>query len=259
MHWFHDRGVSYPIIEHDPTPQAMIEPAVLHQPRDVPEAAVFCFFSDVIDKVVAEGQARECVRWRGEQGANVLYEVDRGGKRVALLHPGVGAPMAAIKLEAAIALGCRRFVSCGGAGALVPELALGQVVVPTSAVRDEGTSYHYLPPAREVVASAEVVRRVQAFLLERGVSCLLGKTWTTDGVFRETPTRVSRRRAEGCLVVEMEAAALLAVAQFRQVPFVSLLYAGDSLAGAEWDHRRWTRHEGRETLLWLAADAALRL
>src|SRR5262245_11094088 len=256
---FHDPGVSYPILEHDPTPHAVIEPTALHALRDVPEAAVFCFFMEVIEKLVAEGRARECVRWRGEQGPNVLYEVDRDGKRVALLHPGIGAPMAAIKLEASVALGCRRFVSCGGAGALVPELALGHLGVPTSAVRDEGTSYHDLPPDREVEANPAAVRSVEVFLLERGVPCLLGKTWTTDGVYRETPTRVSRRRAEGCLVVEMEAAALFAVAQFRQVPLVSLLYAGDSLAGEQWDHRNWIRHDGRELLLWLAADAALQL
>lgn len=251
--------MSYPILEHDPTPQALIEPTARHTVRDVPEVAVFCFFMEVIERLVAQGRARECVRWRGEQGLNVLYEMDRDGKRVALLHPGIGAPLAAIMLEASIALGCRRFVSCGGAGALVPELALGHVVVPTSAVRDEGTSYHYLPPDREVEANPDAVRSVEAFLLERDVPCLLGKTWTTDAVYRETPTRVSRRRAEGCLVVEMEAAALFAVAQFRGVPFVSLLYAGDSLAGEQWDHRDWMRHDGREPLLWLAADAALQL
>jgi uridine phosphorylase len=251
--------VSYPILEHDPAPQALIEPSALHASRDVPEAAVLCFFHEVIDKLVAGGLARECVRWSSEQGPTALYELESGGDRVAILHPGVGAPIAAIRLEAAIALGCRRFVSCGGAGALVPELALGHVVVPISAVRDEGTSYHYLPPGREVMANQEALRSVEALLRETDIPFVLGKTWTTDGAYRETPGRVSRRRAEGCLVVEMEAAALFAVAEFRRVPFVSLLYAGDSLAGDRWDHRRWNRHEGREQLFWLAVHAALRL
>jgi len=225
----------------------------------VPEAAVLCFFADVIEQLTSEGQASECARWRGEEGVQVLYEVDLDGGHVAVLHPGVGAALAAVRLENAIALGCRRFVACGGAGALVPDLALGHVVVPTSAVRDEGTSYHYLPPDREVRADPEAVRLVEGLLNERGVPCVLGKTWTTDGPYRETPARVSRRRQEGCLVVEMEAAALFAVAQFRQVPLVSLLYAGDSLASDEWDHRSWDRHHGREPLFRLAAEAALRL
>jgi len=255
----HHRGVTYPILEYDPARRAMIEPTALHAPRAMPEAAVLCFFGDVIERLSAEGRARECARWRDEEGAHVMYDVETDGGRVTLLHPGVGAALAAIRLENAIALGCRRFVACGGAGALVPELALGHVVVTTSAVRDEGTSYHYLPPDREVLADPEAVRSVEALLHERGVPCVLGKTWTTDGVFRETPARVSRRRDEGCLVVEMEAAAFLAVAQFRQVPLVSLLYAGDSLAGEEWDHRSWDLHDGREPLFWLAAEAALRL
>jgi len=251
--------VSYPILEYDPSRRAMIEPSAFHAPRAVPEAAVLCFFADVIEKLTSEGQASECARWRGEEGVQVLYEVDLDGGHVALLHPGVGAALAAVRLENAIALGCRRFVACGGAGALVPDLALGHVVVPTSAVRDEGTSYHYLPPDREVRADPEAVRLVEGLLNERGVPCVLGKTWTTDGPYRETQARVSRRRQEGCLVVEMGAAALFSVAQFRQVPLVSLLYAGDSLASDEWDHRSWDRHHGREPLFRLAAEAALRL
>ncbi len=252
--------MNYPILEYDPAPRAIVEASSIHAPRDVPEAAVLCFFSEVIDRLVAEGRARECLRWRGEQGPTILYEIETGdGARVGLLHPGIGAPLAAIRLENAIALGCRRFAVCGGAGALVPELALGHVVVPTSAVRDEGTSYHYLAPAREVSANPVAVRSAEDLLRERDVPYVLGKTWTTDGVYRETPTRVSRRREEGCLLVEMEAAAMFAVAEFRRVPLVSLLYAGDSLAGDTWEHRSWNLHDGREPLFWLAVEAALRL
>jgi uridine phosphorylase len=96
-------------------------------------------------------------------------------------------------------------------------------------------------------------------LTERSVPFVKGKTWTTDGIYRETRARAARRREEGCLVVEMEAAALFAVARFRKVPLVYLLYAGDSLAGQEWQRRDWQRHGGREDLFWLAADACLRL
>jgi uridine phosphorylase len=167
--------------------------------------------------------------------------------------------LAAAFFEQAIARGCRRFAACGGAGALVPELALGNVVVPTAAVRDEGTSYHYLPPSREVEPAPSAVEAATALLDARGVPYTIGKTWSTDGIYRETRARAARRREEGCLVVEMEAAALFAVARFRAVPLVYLLYAGDSLAGEDWDRREWQRHGSREALFWLAADACLRL
>src|SRR3954463_5348363 len=92
------------------------------------------------------------------------YEMDIDGRRLTLFHPGVGAPLAAAMLEEAIALGCRKFVACGGAGVLDRSIALGHLVVPTAAIRDEGTSYHYLPPAREVEPSPEGVADIEATL-----------------------------------------------------------------------------------------------
>ena len=86
----------------------------------------------------------------------------------------------------------------------------------------------------------------------------MAKTWTTDAFYRETPAKVRRRREEGCLTVEMEAAAFFAVAQFRGVPFAQLLYGGDDVSGV-WDFRAWTTHAVREELFWLAAEACLAL
>jgi uridine phosphorylase len=246
----------YPILEYDADPLAIIDPTMIPA-RDVPEHAVLCFFGEVVAKVAAG--ARESFKLRAEHGSHVAYEIDHEGRRLLFFQPGVGAPLAAAFLEQAIARGCRRFAVCGGAGALVPELVLGQVVVPTAAVRDEGTSYHYLAPGREVAVEPAAVTAATGLLGERDVPCVTGKTWTTDGIYRETRARTARRRDEGCLVVEMEAAALLAVARFRGVPLVYLLYAGDSLSGETWEHRNWQRHERREELFWLSAATCLRL
>lgn len=250
------RLADYPILEYDPDPVGIIDPTMVPR-RDVPECAVVCFFNDVVTKLSAD--ARECFKLRAEHGTHVVYELEHEGNRLAFFQPGVGAPLAAAFLEQAIARGCRRFAVCGGAGALLPELVLGHVVVPTAAVRDEGTSYHYLPPSREVEADPAAVHTVTDLLAERDVPFITGKTWTTDGVYRETRTRTARRRDQGCVVVEMEASALFSVAQFRKVPLAYLLYAGDSLAGEAWDRRDWRRHSGREALFWLAAAACLRL
>ncbi len=119
---------------------------------------------------------------------------------------------------------------------------------------------HYLPPAREVQASPLAVAALQRVLDERGLPYRVGKTWTTDAPYRETRGKVARRRLEGCLTVEMEAAAMMAVAEFRRVVFGQILYAGDDLSGTEWDHRRWQcQREVRESLFWLAAEASLAL
>lgn len=249
-----------PILEFDPTREAMIEPAVVVKPRDVPAHVVLCYFQDVIERVVHEHGGRQVARLRSEIGDNVIYEIDYGGRRLAIVHPGVGAPLAAAFLEELIALGCRAFVAAGGAGVLVPELALGHVIVPTAAIRDEGTSYHYLPPSRQVAANPDAVAAIITTLVRHAVPYVTGKTWTTDALYRETRTKVARRVAEGCITVEMEAAACFAVAAFRGVPFGQLLYAGDDLSGERWDERGWVRHaSGRELLFRLAAESVLRL
>jgi uridine phosphorylase len=251
---------AYPILEYDPAREALIEPSRVISPRDVPEHCVICFFQEVIDKVVAEHGATLLARNKWEDGPHPLYEINHRGQRLAFFHPGIGGPLAAGLLEEMIAWGCRKFIACGGCGVLAKEIAVGHLILVTSAVRDEGVSYHYLPPAREVTADERGVQALAHTLDGLGVPYLRGKTWTTDAPYRETAAKIARRRAEGCLTVEMEAASFMAVAAFRDVPFGQVLYGGDDLSGAEWDHRSWqSRRDVREHLFWLCADACLAL
>ncbi len=251
---------SYPILEFDPTPEALIEPKVVHAQRDVPERAIVCFFQDVITALRQEHGATLLHTLRSEIGPHPIYEMAFQGQRLAVFHPGVGAPLAAGLLEEVIALGCTKFIACGGCGVLDSAIAMGHVLIPHSAVRDEGMSYHYLPPSRDVEASPSAVTAIETTLKARGVDFLPVKTWTTDALYRETPAKVKRRKAEGCLCVEMEAAAFFAVAQFRRVEFGQLLYGGDDVGGEAWDHRGWNDHlSARENLFWLAAEACVAL
>ncbi len=253
-------ATDYPILEFDPTPTAVIEPSRVIKPRDVPEHCVLCFFREALDKICGDDKAKTIIALKWEDARHLVYELDVNGQRLAVAHPGVGAPMAAGLLEELIALGCKKFIACGGAGVLDKSLAVGHLLIPAAAVRDEGTSYHYLPPGREVCASPEAVAAIEAVLKARGVEYLVTKTWTTDAAYRETPAKIQRRKAEGCLTVEMEAAAFFAVAQFRRVLFGQILYGGDDVSGSEWDHRNWAeRVEIRERLFWLAAEACLTL
>jgi uridine phosphorylase len=246
----------FPILEYDPARSAVIEPHIVHKRREVPEHCVLCFFQDVIDDVCKS--ASVVYTSRGEEGGHPVYELHFGARRIAVVHPRVGAPMSAAILESLIAIGCRKFIACGGAGVLVPKVVLGHLVVPTSAVRDEGTSYHYLPASREVAPTPRALAAIESVLKANGHDYLLGKTWTTDALYRETRAKVERRKREGCLTVEMEAAAFFAVAKFRGVEFGQILYAGDDLSG-EWDHRNWMKHEIRERLFHLSAEACLKL
>ena len=252
--------MSFPILEFDPTREAIIEPSKVIQARDLPEHCVICFFGEVLEKIVISHQAKLVVENRWEDGPHHIYEISFQGRRVAFFNPGVGAPLTAGLLEEAIAFGCRKFIACGGAGVLEKDIAVGNLVVVSSAVRDEGLSYHYLPPAREIEAHPAGIQALVETLTARGVPYRVGKTWTTDAPYRETASKTARRRAEGCLMVEMEASAMLAVAEFRQVILGQVLYGGDDLSGSEWDHRDWqSRAQIRETLFWLSVEACLAL
>lgn len=248
----------FPILEFDEAREAIIEPTRAVKPAEVPERCVLCFFHDVVEKLASEAGA-PVTTLRTEMGLHPVFAIDYGGARLGVLHPGVGAPLAAAMLEEAIALGFRKFVACGSAGVLDQEITPGHVLLPFAAVRDEGTSYHYLPPAREVRADPAVVRVLQDVVEQSQRPYLLCRTWTTDAIYRETRDRVKRRQGEGCLAVEMEAAALFAVAQFRGVQLGQYLYGGDDVSGGEWDPRDWHRLAVRESLLWLAAEACLKL
>ena len=256
-----EQEASVPILEFDPDDAALIEPGHVAAPIEgLARSAVICFFGEVVDEVCGDGRAEVAAEMGWEFPRHPLYVLEVGkGRRVAVFHPGVGAPLAASLFEDAIAHGCSSFVACGGAGALVPGLALGHVVVPDAAVRDEGTSYHYLPPAREVAADPEAVAVAVAVLERNGVPHTVGKTWSTDAPYRETVARIARRRAEGCITVEMEAAAFMAVARHRGVRFVQYLYAGDDLSGEAWDHRSWQTSSSRRALFELAVEACLEL
>ena len=108
---------------------------------------------------------------------------------------------------------------------------------PTAAVRDEGLSYHYLPPAEEIALDPACVAACRDALDSLGFPFVEGKTWTTDAFFRETRGKVQRRKEQGCLCVEMECASLAAVARFREVPFAQFFWSADNLDAEEWDAR----------------------
>ncbi len=250
----------FPILEFDPNPSAILNPSAVELSEPAPPRVVLCFFQDVLRPLAAGGKLIEIGHLASEMGSNPLYRMDTPAGSLLVLHPGVGAALAAAFLEEVIALGCDRFVACGGCGVLRADIAAGHPLVLTAAVRDEGTSYQYLPPAREIQADPRGVAALEAACRAVGIDYRLGKTWTTDGFYRETADRRLRRIAEGCDVVEMEAAAFFAVSEFRQVLFAQIVYGGDLVVPEGWDLRGWhKRQDDRKLMFDLAVKAALTL
>ena len=250
----------FPILEFDPDTSAKIEPSKLIEKKDVPKACVITFFAEVIQHKLEEGLLKQIAEFRAETLCMPIYETFAGDERLGLTMGYVGAPGAAAQLEELIAMGFETFLVCGGAGVLRKDIQVGRLVLPCAAVRDEGTSYHYLAPSREVECNKRALSVIEDQLKKEGLPCIKAKTWTTDAFYRETEDKIALRASEGCVTVEMEAAALFAVAQFRSVALGQILYGGDDLTGDEWDSRQWrSREDIRGNLVDLCLRTAARL
>jgi uridine phosphorylase len=147
---------------------------------------------------------------------------------------GIGAPAATSIVESLRAIGVEQFVSMGEAGGLQPGLEPGDVIVCDRAVRDEGVSHHYLPSALWAEPSRDLTGRFHDRLVAAGLSPSPGSAWTIDAPFRETVAEAEHYAAQGVAVVEMEAAALFAVAQASGIEVAAAFAISDSLADGEW-------------------------
>jgi len=250
----------YPILEFDDTPVAKIEPSLYHHKTEGYEYCVITFFREVLENMEKKGLIKVIKLLNCETLDMPIYEMEYMGKKVHLFLGYVGAAGSAAFLEELIASGFDKFIVCGGAGVLRKDIAVGHLVIPTSAVRDEGVSYHYLAPAREVECNPEVVEKIGEELDRCKIAYIKAKTWTTDSFYRETEQKIALRKSEGCVTVEMEAAAFFAVAKFRNVKLGQILYGGDDLSAVTWDSRKWhSRTEIRENLVDISIRICLAL
>ena len=228
-----------PLLEYDPDPTAVIMPE--HEGLDLklPRKAVFAFLYEEVDIYAKKHNAKVVSEFISATKSYPVYVLETNGQEICLMQAPVGAPAAVQILDWLIAYGVREVISGGSCGVLT-EMAENSFLIPVKALRDEGTSYHYLPPSRFVDIPETGRRAIEKTLKARNLPYTEVTTWTTDGFFRETKAKVERRKAEGCSVVEMECASLAACAQLRGIVFGQLLYTADTLADAEnYNERSW--------------------
>jgi len=195
-----------------------------------PHTLFFSYSADLLTHAARKQRGARCAGFFGE-----LFLFRRQGRQVGMAgNFGLGAPVTAVLLSEFAAWGVRRFIIVGQAGGLQPALPTGSVVLAAEAIRDEGTSYHYLPPAPAVRADEQLTAACGTALQAAFPTMSSGVTWTTDAPYRETEGEVARLQAEGVLTVEMEAAALFAVGEALGVATAACLVVGDSLAHGRW-------------------------
>ena len=238
-----------PILEYDTDPSAVIMPGHERIPLVLPEKAVYAFLGNEADRYATGRGARIAAHFESETKVYPVYVLNEGGEVICLLQAPVGAPAAAQILDWLISYGVRKIVSAGACGALT-DLPEGVFLVPSRALRDEGTSYHYQPPSRFIDVSERARRAIEEALARRGLPYREVVTWSTDGFYRETRDKVEYRKSEGCSVVEMECSALAACAALRGVTWGQILYTADTLADTEnYDERDWGKSAAELALL----------
>ena len=228
--------MTYPIIEFDKD-KGIISPEYMIETGKIPTNCILCFFPDVYSLLEQHFQLQKKVYLSSPLGKHTIYVIIHKNMVFSVFNPGLGGPMAAGFLEELIALGARKFVLCGSAGAL-ENIAFGTIILPSFAIRDEGTSYHYLSASEKILIHSSWRKKISNYFKKHNINFIEGGTWTTDAIYRETAERKKRRMKQGCICVDMEVASLEAVSQFRKVGFVPVLYSGDMLSN-EWDSRNW--------------------
>lgn len=259
----HEARPSWPILDRRDLaePSAFTPESLLREARRqkglpitrVPRVCVLDPDGDIVRDLVVSGRARQDPDWACYH--TQLHVVDADGLRYGIIGGAVGASFAVLVAEELFASGCEILVSVTSAGQITPLGPPPYFVLIERALRDEGTSYHYLAPKRYVEADSTLIDLVGTALRGAHVVVERGSTWTTDAPFRETATEIAARRDEGVLAVEMEAAALYAFASARGHSVICFAHITNQMGQADRDFEKGDASGARDALMLVEAVA----
>lgn len=236
---------TYPILEHDFNEPAIFAPNKLLDKAAVmlgrsrgalPESCVLDFDGELVPVANSQFGASPCSEWTCFH--TTLWRVESRQREMGLIGGTVGAPFAVLVAEQLLAAGCRFIIGYSSAGAVSPTLRLPCFNIPDRAVRDEGTSYHYLDPSFWVTSRGRLPEAVAHHITRCELPVVRGATWSTDAPYRETRSQLERHRSSGVLSVEMEAAALMALSHAKQAEIASLIHITNKMGAGEEDFHK---------------------
>lgn len=238
------------------TDRVVIEPRRGKNEPALPETALIVFTRPDVDLILRR-------LGKGVRKTHTLYlsdvHVSTFERPVAVAGPLIGAPQSVMVLERLIALGVSRVVALGWCGSIQPAVRIGDVVMPTGALSEEGTSAHYAIDTASPGPAPEIFTALAERFAAPGLTVHTGPVWSTDAPFRETAAKVTEYQNRGILAVEMEISALFTVALYRGIQIASAMVVSDELGTLQWKHgfrdpRFWA---SRESMLAAALDAVL--
>ena len=214
---------------------AIINPCINPDAPPV-DACILTFSHEIESYVLANFDCKEIGSFTFATGRTPIYVFHYKEHKFAFYKTYVGAPSCVGTVEDTLSqIKTDKYILFGNAGCLNKEIARGKVMVPTYAYRDEGTSYHYAPASDYIeVKNANIVAQ---FMETSGLPYVKGKTWTTDAIFRETVNNFEKRKADGCICVEMECSALQAMCDHRGINLYAFFLSGDLLDAPKWNPR----------------------
>jgi uridine phosphorylase len=217
----------------------------------VPEVCVLDPDGDIVRALNVAGRARRDPFWACYH--TDMYDAVHAGEAFGIVGCAVGAPFSVLVAEQMFASGCHLLISITSAGQITPTGPTPYFILIDRALRDEGTSLHYLPPAPFAPADPALVSRVAAGLAYHQPRVRQGATWTTDAPFRETEAAIEAARAHGVLAVEMEAAALYAFARARAKPVICFAHVTNQMARIDGDFEKGETNGASDALDLIAA------
>lgn len=220
----------------------------------LPEIAIVTFKQDLIEEIDKDEKWEKC-GFIEAGGIIPIYKTQQNNKEIIIYRTLIGAPATIGIMEELIARGVKKFIFFGCCGTLSKEIETSCFILPESAYRDEGTSYHYLPASEFIEVST--VNKLQQIFNEEKIKYIVTKVWTIDALFKETVNKMKSRKEKGCLAVDMECSAIMAVAKARNVEAYQFLYSDDTLDGVEWDAR--TLLDDRTSFLKICLEIALKI
>ena len=224
--------------EFDETINSTFDPYEVENVVDgFPKVGVTCFSKRLFDQLVDKFNGIEIALNSNGNGKLPIYKINYEGHEIALFMSRVGAPACIVQYEEIFAMGLEKMVVFGTCGVLDKSIDDLAIIIPNSAIRDEGTSYHYMKSSREVVVNPKYQDEFIKILKEHDYSYIVGKAWTIDAPYRETRSKVAERKNEGCICVDMECSAIAALAKFRNKEIFQFFYAADNLDAGKWDKR----------------------
>lgn len=224
--------------EFDNNKIAILNPDTFHTPLpNMPKTCVSFFSKSIMKYIVENFKVEQIAKISNATAHFPVYKINIEGIDIAIYQSAVGSPACVSNAEELFAMGVKNMLLVGNCGCLDDKMEEYSIIIPTAAIRDEGTSYHYEPVSDETEINPIMVDLIEDFIKSKSIKYSKGKTWTTDAVFRETRDKLNKRKSQGAITVDMECSAMNVLSKFRGVNFGQIFYAADNLGAEEYDPR----------------------